>query len=189
MAYKLSTTLPTQEIAMQGLSTQEISKPGRTDLADTNLTKPVSENTEGVHLEDFITFRLNVLSNMMNRQIGRMLNQQFDISLPDWRVLAILGRFRNMSVRDVASRSQMDKALVSRSVARLVKRGLAISQAEANDGRLVALSLTVAGKAMYEAIIPIALKRQQHFSDCLTQEEQLAFDRAIDKLMRVIDDL
>jgi DNA-binding MarR family transcriptional regulator len=184
MAYKQATKLPTPEF-----STQELSNPIGSDLADIDLAESVSESEEGVHLEHFITYRLNVLSNMMNRQIGRMLNQQFDISLPDWRVLAILGRFQNMSVRDVAARSQMDKAMVSRSVARLVKRDLVSSQATANDGRLVALSLTVAGQEMYAAIMPIALERQQHLSDCLTDEERVAFDRAIDKLMRVVDEL
>ena len=145
-------------------------------------------NVEELHLEQFLTYRLNVLSNMLNRQMERFYKQRFGVSLPDWRVLANLGRFQDMSVRDLAAHSQMDKALVSRTVARLVKRGLVTSRPDASDGRLVALSLTTAGQAMYEAIIPLARKRQQRLMNCLDSYEQQAINSALDKLIKAAKD-
>jgi len=144
---------------------------------------PNSDSTDQIQLERFFTYRLNLLSNMLNRQAERFLNQKFGISLPDWRLIAILGRFQEMSVRDLSAFSQMDKALVSRTAARLVKRDLVSSQPHPTDRRLVLLSLTPAGQQMHQAIIPLARARQQKLHDCLPAEEWRVLDQALNKLI------
>lgn len=147
---------------------------------------PFDEDQTELHLEQFLTYKLNVLSNMINRQTERFLADNFAISLPEWRVLANLGRFADLSVRDVASLSEMDKALVSRAVAKLVKRGFVNSQPHANDGRLVVLSLTTAGLEQYNQILPKARKRQERLYCVLDLQEREAIDSILQKLTRFL---
>ena len=157
-------------------------------LADSGSAVAADSVADELRLEQFITYRLTALSNMLNRQMERFLNQRFDISLPDWRVLANLGHFQDMSVRDLAARSRMDKALVSRAVARLVKRGFVSSRPDTRDGRLVVLALTESGREMYEAIMPLARKRQRRLLECLNDKERTTFEQALDKLIAIAND-
>ena len=151
--------------------------------ADEETAELAEANVETLPLEQFMTYRLNVLSNMLNRQMERFLKPQFDISLPDWRVLAHLGRFQAMSVRELSAYSQMDKALVSRAVARLVKKGLVSSKPDPNDGRLVVLALTKSGQKMFKTIMPLVRQRQQRLYACIDHKSQAAFDQALDALI------
>ncbi|UTW11402.1 MarR family winged helix-turn-helix transcriptional regulator [Marinobacterium rhizophilum] len=142
-----------------------------------------------VQLERFVTYRISTLANMLGRQMERFLNQQFGISLPDWRVLATLGRFKEMSVRELAAESKMDKALVSRVASRLAKQQLIDSQPHPEDGRLVVLTLTPAGRDMYHAIIPHAMKRHQKLLGSLAPEEIPALDQILNKLLGYAENL
>jgi len=159
----------------------------KTTKAATDSAMDVSAHE--LSIEQFLTYRLNVLSNMLNRQMERFLKHQFNIALPDWRVVAILGRFRDVrSIRDVAARSRMDKALVSRAVARLIQRGLINSRPDPKDGRLVVLSLTAAGHTLYEAIMPQARKRQLDLLSGLDPQERAALEKALDKLIGLVSE-
>lgn len=137
------------------------------------------------HIDQFLTYRMNILSSLLNRQVERFLSQQFDMSLPDWRIVANLGATQDLSVRDLARQTQMDKALVSRATARLVKRGLVSTRPDQKDGRLVVLALTEAGKQLYQTIMPAAWQHQQQSFACLSEQEQQALNKALEKLTAV----
>lgn len=140
-------------------------------------------NPDEFPIERFLTYRLTVLSNVLNRQMTRLLTSRFDIALPEWRVVTCLGRFCDMSIRDIAMRTQMDKALTSRAVTKLIQRELVSSRPDPADGRLVLLSVTSAGRLLYETILPVARERQARLFNCLEADERIVLDRALGKLI------
>ena len=55
--------------------------------------------------------------------IARVYEQRFDLSVTEWRVMAVLGALDGLSAREVAERTAMDKVAVSRALAGLVGAG------------------------------------------------------------------
>jgi len=76
----------------------------------------------------------------------------------------------------------MHKTKVSRAVALLEKRRLLVRRANREDMREAFLSLTSAGRAMYEELAPHALDFARRLTDILTPEDRQAFNRAVQQL-------
>jgi DNA-binding MarR family transcriptional regulator len=56
-------------------------------------------------------------------------------------------------------------------------------EASAEDGRVVLVSLTPEGRALYRKVMPIARKWNRDMFDCLDEQEKLAFGHALDKII------
>src|SRR5260221_12988619 len=81
-----------------------------------------SPRREGVLvLGAFLPYRLSVLSNTVSGRIAKSYAARFSLTVPEWRVMAVLGRFPGLTAGEVTERTAMDKVQVSRAVARLLK--------------------------------------------------------------------
>lgn len=135
-------------------------------------------------LDSFVPYRLSVLTNRMSDAIARLYSDRFELSIAEWRVMAVLGQTPGLSAREVASRTAMDKVQVSRAVAGLMRKKRVARIGDASDGRITRLSLTTQGTAIYDEIVPIALQFEAAFLSALTQGERSTFIALLDKLAR-----
>ena len=87
------------------------------------MTASTTANSTVLELEGFLPYRLSVLSNTVSQAIAAEYEQRFGLSVTEWRVMAVLGRYTGISAREVAERTAMDKVAVSRAVARLLESG------------------------------------------------------------------
>ena len=133
-------------------------------------------------LERFVPYRLSVLSNTVSRAIARIYAERFDLTIPEWRVMAQLGRHGRLSASDIVGLTAMDKVRVSRAVARLTASGRIASIADAADRRRQLLTLTAAGKRIYREIVPLALEREARLLGALEPGERQVLDRLLAKL-------
>ena len=135
-------------------------------------------------LDAFIPYRLSVLTNRVSSAIARHYADRFGLTIPEWRVMAVLGDTPGLSAREVAARTAMDKVQVSRAVASLAAARRVERTQDETDGRVTHLSLTRAGRAVYDEIVPLALHLEETLLAALTVEERKAFDRLLSKLAR-----
>jgi len=133
-------------------------------------------------LERFLPYRLSVLSNTVSRAISREYQQQFGLSIPQWRVMAVLGRFPDLSANEVAEKTAMDKVMVSRAVASLLDDGRLERQTDPRDRRRSVLRLSAEGRAIYRRIVPQALGYEARLLQALSPAERAALDRILDRL-------
>jgi DNA-binding MarR family transcriptional regulator len=136
-----------------------------------------------LELERFLPYRLSVLSNTISQAIAREYAERFDLSITEWRVIAVLGRYPGLSANEVAERTAMDKVAVSRAVARLIDAGRLTRDTHGDDRRRSVLELTPRGQRLYEQIAPLALRRERELLETLDAEEQRWLDRILDKLI------
>jgi DNA-binding MarR family transcriptional regulator len=141
-----------------------------------------AEPSAAFALEHFLPYRLSVLTNTMSRAFARRYGERFGLSIPEWRVMAVLGRFAPLSANEVAERTAMDKVRVSRAVARLMKTGLIDRATDSGDRRRSALKLSRAGRRMHEAIIPMARQIEAALLARLSPAERSALDGLVSKL-------
>jgi DNA-binding MarR family transcriptional regulator len=134
-------------------------------------------------LERFLPYRLSVLTNTMSRAFARTYGKRFGLSIPEWRVMAVLGRFAPLSANEVADRTAMDKVRVSRAVARLMKVGLIDRATASDDRRRSALKLSRAGRRVHEGIVPMARRFEAAFLASLPDQDRAEFDRLMTRLM------
>ena len=144
-------------------------------------------NKTRLDLDGFVPYRLSVLTNRVSGAIARHYAERFDLSVPEWRVIAVLGQAPGLSARDVAKRTAMDKVQVSRAVQSLLAAKRLTRTAHANDGRIAHLSLSAKGQAIYNEVVPLALSLERQFLSVLSQGEQKSLDMLLDKLSRHMD--
>ncbi|WP_341703338.1 MarR family transcriptional regulator [Ferrovibrio sp.] len=140
-------------------------------------------------LEKFLPYRLSVITNRISGALSRHYAARFGISIPEWRVIANLGRHPGLSANQVSERSAMDKVTVSRAVAALERKGLLDRMRDDGDKRRSHLTLSAAGQAVYGEIAPLALGFERDLLTALEPEEAAQLDRIIDKLNRRMDEL
>lgn len=133
-------------------------------------------------LEEFLPYRLNVVASVVSQALSRLYAARYGIGVPEWRVLVTLGQYGTMTGKDVGAHSHMHKTKVSRAVAQLEKRKMLNRRANRADLRESFLSLTPAGRAIYEDMAPIALDFAKRLSESIDPSDRAAFERAIERL-------
>ena len=136
-------------------------------------------------LESFLPYRLSVLSNQVSQGIAQTYAERFGLSVTEWRVIAILGRFSGIPAAQIVERSAMDKVAVSRAVRRLLDRALVERRRDESDGRAKRLSLSRQGREVYAAIVPAALSYERRLLSVLSAAEKDALEKLLAKLEAV----
>ena len=143
---------------------------------------------EGFRLEDFLPYRLSVAANRVSRLFARRYSDAFGLSIPEWRVLAIVGRFDTLSPSAVGEWTAMDKVKVSRAAASLVARGLLKQTQDPEDGRGRLLRMTRRGTAVYEGMVPLACELEGQLAEGLSRSEWTVLLKALDKLSAYVQE-
>lgn len=144
---------------------------------------------ERLILERFLPYRLSILSNRVSRAIAARYAKAFDLTIPEWRVIAVLGRRPGLTAKEVAEATEMDKVAVSRAVAKLVAAKRVSADVHDDDGRATSLTLTAQGEALHARIAPIALESERKLLAALSASERAQFDALIDRLLGVAREL
>ncbi|MBE9607335.1 MarR family transcriptional regulator [Acetobacteraceae bacterium H6797] len=135
-------------------------------------------------IKDLLSYRIHQLANALSRGAALRYRRDFDVSLMEWRTIALLGDFAPMTLKQLARQSGLDKGLASRVVSGLVERDLVRRGAGLADARELALSLTPAGRKVFTGLMQAAKSRDDAFHEALTPEELAVLDKAITKLVQ-----
>ncbi len=137
------------------------------------MTAPASARS--LALDHFIPYRLSVLANTVSSALAGAYARRFGLTIPQWRVIAVLARSPGLSAAGVAERTAMDKVAVSRAVAGLTRSGRVRRLLATSDKRRSVLSLTARGRAVYRRIVPLALAYERRLLAELSPAEKSRF--------------
>ena len=140
-----------------------------------------SKSIATLDLERFLPYRLSVLSNTVSEALAALYGERFNLSVTQWRVIAVLGRYPDLSAVEVAERTRMDKVAVSRAVAELIDSGRLDRQMDRLDRRRSVLNLSVEGRRVYAEIAPLALACEARLLSALSAKERDALEGILDK--------
>lgn len=142
-----------------------------------------ARSTDRLQLDRFVPYRLAVLSNIVSMSIANAYQRDFALSIPEWRVVAVLARFPNLTASEVAERTAMDKVAVSRAVRSLVASRRVVRSFDKGDKRKSILRLSALGKSVYMRVVPRALRYEQQLLNVLSASDRRALDRLISRLI------
>jgi DNA-binding MarR family transcriptional regulator len=143
---------------------------------------PANADQAALKLEEFLPYRLNVCASLVSQALSRIYAERYNIGVPEWRVLVTLGQFCMMTAKAIGIHSHMHKTKVSRAVALLERRKLLTRRANRADLREAFLSLTPAGRDVYNELAPIAFDFARQLMETVDAADRAALDRALTKL-------
>jgi DNA-binding MarR family transcriptional regulator len=119
---------------------------------------PGGASSGSLRLDSYLPYRLSVASNAVSRLIARAYEDRFGLTIPQWRLIAVLGEYGPLTQQAIGTRTVMDKVTVSRATQGLVKRKLVERAPHDDDGRSHHVALSKAGERLYGEISPVALE-------------------------------
>ena len=145
----------------------------------------MSKQNPTLDLKKFLPYQLSVVTNRISASFARLYSEKFNLSIPEWRVMAVLGQQPGLSADEVSSETEMDKVPVSRAVTKLLDKGLLNRDFSGLDRRRSILRLSEAGYAMYSQIVPLALSYEAELKAALIEQEQAQLEVLLKKLSKI----
>lgn len=146
-----------------------------------NVAKLPSAADAALVLDDYLPFRLSIASNAVSRLIARAYEDRFGLTIPQWRLMAVLAEGA-LTQQAIVSRTAMDKVTVSRAAQGLVARHLIARAAHEADGRSHRLALTDTGLKLHAEIAPLALAYEAALLAGLAPAEVAMMKRLLSRL-------
>jgi len=109
-------------------------------------------------LQHYLPYRLSVAANAVSRLIALAYEEKFGLTIPQWRLIAVLAEEGPLTQQELCGRTIMDKVTVTRAGQALLRRRLIKRIPNSTDGRSHRLVLTKTGEALYEEVVPLALE-------------------------------
>jgi DNA-binding MarR family transcriptional regulator len=109
-----------------------------------------------LNLQDFLPYLLNRAGLRIGVMFSRDV-EDFDVTLPMWRVLVELWHNGDHRLGELAERTSIDLSTLSRLLVAMQRKGLILRRRSGLDGRALSLTLTPRGIELTERIVPHAL--------------------------------
>lgn len=145
-------------------------------------------SADTLQLDSFLPYRAARLATALSRGLAAQYETRYRISVPEWRVLVHLTQESEISVRDIFTRVDMDRARVTRAVQRLEARGLVSKLVNESDRRLVRLALTQAGRDLAGELSRLAMAFESKITATLPAGSAATLLTLFDSIEREIDD-
>ena len=148
----------------------------------TRQTRQTRQTRRSLRLDDYLPYRLSVAANAVSRLVARAYESRFGLTVPQWRLMAVLGETAPLTPQNLCGRTVMDKVTVMRAARVLLQRKLVRRLPNAQDGRSHRLVLTAAGRRMYAQIAPLALAHEARLIRGLARKEVAQLERCLRRL-------
>lgn len=143
---------------------------------------PRSPLREPQRLDDLFLYRLAQLQNLARQPVVRLCEREAGITRREWRLLALLAEHPGIAPSALAERAGLDRARTSRALGRLAAKGLLLRAAAPADRREARLSLTPAGEAAYQRLLPRIAAINQSLLAELNEAELAQLDALLHRL-------
>ncbi len=140
-------------------------------------------------LSNFLPYRVVNFADQMSKSLAEIYQQEFHISIAEWRILACLGENQVALPKDIAAHTLMDKARVSRALKLMFDKRLIVKIPCEDDNRAYWVSLSKAGKRLYASIVPKALGWEANVLAALDDTEYESLLRILQKLSERLDEV
>lgn len=135
-----------------------------------------------LRLNDFLPYRLSIASNLVSDVISSAYSKLFGLTIPEWRLVAVIAETDGITQQEVGVRTRMDKVTVSRAAIALTDRELLLRAPNPKDGRSQLLTLSDTGKELYRQVAPQALALEQSIFGAIPEAELARFSETLQRI-------
>jgi len=131
-------------------------------------------------LEDLVAVRIARLADVVARLAEQSIVSKDGLRHTDLRLLNLLDASDGLTVNEIARRTHIDKAWVSRSLRRLEDAGLLSRHDSSTDARVCVVRLSARGRAALDRIRPVTSAREKRLLEGI---DGARFKADLDRLM------
>jgi DNA-binding MarR family transcriptional regulator len=142
----------------------------------------VSRSIRSFENEEFLLYRLANAARRVSTLCADVYESEFSLSVPEWRLLAQIGRFGSISATEVRERTSMERVAISRAAARCLANGLIVEKTSNHDKRSKVLSFTAKGRNLYRSVVPRSEALAREIEAGLSRSEARDLKRLLGKL-------
>lgn len=151
--------------------------------AETGISSRVVDGRRVLDLGNHTPALLAILNNKLSRGASKLYLRTFGVGITEWRSLAVLAIEPDIPAARVAEVTGMDRAAVSRALAKLQADRLVLHEASSSDTRRKSWRLSRAGTELHARILTVALRRENALLDGLSDDEVRTFNRLTRRLI------
>jgi len=118
-----------------------------------------------------LSYEVNSTSDALRRSAALRFRREHDVSLMEWRTLALIDSLQPVTLRALTDYSSTDKAQISRIVSALVERHMVTRRAHSTDARSAELELSALGSTTLKGLARTAQARDRAFRTVLSDDE------------------
>jgi len=130
-------------------------------------------------LDNYLPYLVNRVGNIIAEQFGGEALAPYGLSIPMWRVMAVLASEGSQRQIDLAEYTSIEVSTLSRIVTRLVRMGVVSRTRSTSNTREVVVKLTAKGNAQVSRLIPVAHDYESVAIAGLRPEELSALKNAL----------
>jgi DNA-binding MarR family transcriptional regulator len=130
----------------------------------------------------FLTSRVLKLSNTLGLYSSRLYRDEFELTLPEWRVLSVIAYSEPTTAREISRILATDKGWIGLSADSLRRRGYVSGTPDKRDRRRTLLTLTEEGRKKHDAVLIVSTQRQERLMACLPEGAADLLIECLDRL-------
>lgn len=136
---------------------------------------------------DSLFFKLVRAVNLTARPFQQRVGRQHQLTLAEWRVLAVIAAHPGVNATGVADFTGLDKMSVSRALAGLHRKKRMQRHDDPTDQRRSRLYLTSVGKTLFDAVSAEAQIREAELFAGISAAELQRLGATLDQLTAAVD--
>lgn len=138
-------------------------------------------------LNELLGYRMARLSASIGTLAEREAQATAGLTLPEYRLLAVLSSYGPHGVSGLQKRLRLDKAWISRSLAKLLAKKLVSTRDHESDARRRVYSVTAMGEQIAGELIQKALARQARLMSGFSEDDITALFTLLNRLQQNAD--
>ena len=133
----------------------------------------------------FLPYVLSQAAEATSMGFQKFYRQRYGMLRTEWRVLFHLGRYGEMTAKEICERASLHKTKVSRAVHALEAKRFLSRMPQKQDRRLETLSLTRQGVAVYDDLYETARSYDAALARHFTEQERAVLRHCLEKLVNL----
>ena len=143
------------------------------------------EKSADFDLKDFLPYLLNLAAEEASLEFQVHYKQRYGMLRTEWRVLFHLGRYGEMTAREICDRSRMHKTKISRAIAKLEKRRFIKRSEVESDRRHSMVMITQRGLSAFTDLVDVAQDFDKRLVAEFSDKEEKILRSALAKLAKL----
>lgn len=135
-------------------------------------------------LEQYLPYLVHRVGSRLADGFARF--ESGGVSLPEWRVLAVLYEYGPQTMGDIARRTSVNASTLTRLIGAMEARALVRRERRLANQRTVHVRPLAEGRRIVEHLIPQVIDYEAEVSECFTEAELQTFRTLLVKLFHSI---
>ncbi|GAA6210084.1 MarR family transcriptional regulator [Cognatishimia sp. WU-CL00825] len=139
-------------------------------------------NTAKFDLLDFLPYLMTQSADALSLEFQPAYKDRYGMLRTEWRVLFHVGRYKDITAKEICDRARLHKTKVSRAVTALEQKNLLARAERQEDRRHASLTLTAEGQAVFRDLTQEARAFNEKIKTQLGSEDAATLQRILTQI-------